>query len=1050
MELQQQREALRLDLVRANTQGLAIVIVVVGLAVAAVGLAYTARLDANRAEAQAASAEAERAKAEEQLYQTSLAQARAQRLAREMGQRVNGLEAVRTAARIRASPEAREQAIAALALVDLQDVGRWRTTPADTMRVEVAESGEFYAIAPSRQFIMVRRVADDQEVFSVTNSPFVDPSFKFSPNGRYLLAESAGSPGAIRIWDVQRKTEVFTRTPSSSGLQWTGAAFTSDSAGLIHTDSKGSIRLIELETGRQTVEISRLERLGALAAHPQANLLAVECGSDIQLWNLAEKRVLKRIPRLRGIGALAWRADGRLLAIGYDPSIQVWDVEHDRVQTIEGHTREIVRLMFHPQNGFLLSYSWDNTCRLWDPVTGTQLLQTSGFMPLNFGRDGQTLAVWRKAEGLGLYRVHSPSVCRLFTTVLGLNNPVHAADFSPDATLLAATTYDGVGVWNVASGSRLHFGPLGQSWAAAFLDSNSLLAVGPEGLHRWNFTHDAKADRLTFRPPEKVPVTLPGRLGSYALDAQRQHLVGHLGGSSLGMAIDLRTGRVDHTLEGNPSFSGPVFSPDGRWIASGCWDPTVTKSMFAAVWNAHTGVLVTNFPTTKCTVLFSPDSRWLLLGASAEYRLLETDHWKLVRTFPRHEDMVEYGQAAFSNNGQLLALHATDRIMRLVNPATGAELARLNSPDRRILKALRFSSDNRWLAAATEANVQVWDIPSLRQSLGELGLDWDALSLAPRKRESAPILRHSGRWFGLVITPILLAMMAAIGLAISQRRHQAAMMAGYLGVDAMIAARNEQLARAQSELLHTQKMRALGTLAAGIAHDFNNLLSIIRLSNQLTARATKINADVQENAADIEKAVVQGKNVVRSMLGYSRETADEGQPYSLAELVESIVGLLGKQFLSGITLTLELESDLPPVTVSKARVEQILLNLIVNASEAMAGQGKLLLSARQAARVNGALVLLPRPAPGYLEVLVADSGPGISPDTLPRIFEPFFTTKNVGATRGTGLGLSMVFTVAQQDGLGLDVVTAPGQGAAFRILIPVASPPADAPTTSPP
>jgi signal transduction histidine kinase len=511
---------------------------------------------------------------------------------------------------------------------------------------------------------------------------------------------------------------------------------------------------------------------------------------------------------------------------------------------------------------------------------------------------------------------------------------------------------------------------------------------------------------------------------------------------------------MDHTLEGNPSFSVPVFSPDGRWIASGCWDPTVTKPMFASVWDTHTGVLVTNFPTTKCTVLFSPDSRWLLLGASAEYRLFETDTWKFLRAFPRHGDMVEYGQAAFSSDGQLLALHATDRILRLVNPSSGAELARLNSPDRRILKALRFSADNRWLAAATEANIQVWDIPALRQSLEELGLDWGAnvegaLSSAQTRREAASTLRHSSRWYWMVITPILLAMAVAIGLALSLRRHQAAMMAGYLGVNAMIAARDEQLARAQSELLHTQKMRALGTLAAGIAHDFNNLLSIIRLSNQLTARAAKANADVQENAADIEKAVVQGKNVVRSMLGYSRETADEGQPYSLAELVESIVGLLGKQFLSGITLTLELEPDLPPVTVSKARVEQILLNLIVNASEAMAGQGNLLLSARQAARVNGSLVLQPRPAPGYLEVLVADSGPGIAPETLPRIFEPFFTTKNIGATRGTGLGLSMVFTVAQQDGLGLDVKTAPGQGAAFRLLLPVPSPPADSPTTSP-
>jgi signal transduction histidine kinase len=117
------------------------------------------------------------------------------------------------------------------------------------------------------------------------------------------------------------------------------------------------------------------------------------------------------------------------------------------------------------------------------------------------------------------------------------------------------------------------------------------------------------------------------------------------------------------------------------------------------------------------------------------------------------------------------------------------------------------------------------------------------------------------------------------------------------------------------------------------------------------------------------------------------------------------------------------------------RLEQILLNLIVNAAEAMNGQGDLRISAHASDSSQGC-VLSPRASQIFVEVQVADSGPGIAPDVLPRIFEPFFTTKDVGASRGTGLGLSTVYAIAQQDGLGLRVETELKRGTTFRVLIP--------------
>ncbi len=125
--------------------------------------------------------------------------------------------------------------------------------------------------------------------------------------------------------------------------------------------------------------------------------------------------------------------------------------------------------------------------------------------------------------------------------------------------------------------------------------------------------------------------------------------------------------------------------------------------------------------------------------------------------------------------------------------------------------------------------------------------------------------------------------------------------------------------------------------------------------------------------------------------------------------------------------------------VSRGRLEQVLLNLIVNASEAMQGQGKLKLTVHVRAQLPArSFALRPAAAPRFVELSVVDSGPGIPPEIQARLFEPFFTTKRSGAKAGTGLGLSLIYNIAEQDGLGVSVVSEPGNGATFTLTIPVA------------
>jgi signal transduction histidine kinase len=332
--------------------------------------------------------------------------------------------------------------------------------------------------------------------------------------------------------------------------------------------------------------------------------------------------------------------------------------------------------------------------------------------------------------------------------------------------------------------------------------------------------------------------------------------------------------------------------------------------------------------------------------------------------------------------------------------------------------------------------LQVWHLDVLRQKLAPVKLDWRS------PQPNSPELAGAKTERGLPVQTTLLLSLVGFGVAAlfalaTLRRHRSAI-SGYLAAETKVAGRNRELEMAKVELMHSQKMQALGTLATGIAHDFNNLLSVIRMSNKLIGRETKHHPDIQENVADIEQAVMQGKSVVGSMLGYARTEDAAAGPTDVSAVVEDTVSLLSKEFLSGIALTLELDREAPKVGVGRGRLEQVLLNLIVNASEAMQGKGKLKIALHpRPVLPPKTYALRPNPAAQYLELAVVDSGPGIAPEISSRLFEPFFTTKRAGSKAGTGLGLSLVYSIAQQDGLGLSVDSEPTKGATFTIVIPI-------------
>ena len=295
----------------------------------------------------------------------------------------------------------------------------------------------------------------------------------------------------------------------------------------------------------------------------------------------------------------------------------------------------------------------------------------------------------------------------------------------------------------------------------------------------------------------------------------------------------------------------------------------------------------------------------------------------------------------------------------------------------------------------------------------------------------------------LVFVAFFGAAVALFFAALALNRHRW-LLRSYAEVGKKVADRTRELEVANRELLHSQKMTALGTLAAGIAHDFNNILSIIKGSAQIIEENSSNPQKIRPRVDRIKTVVEQGAGIVNAMLGFSSGTGEQPGACDLNAVTRDTLRLLGDRFLREVEVKFEPAPDLPEVWASKNFIQQILLNFIFNAAEAMTARKQVILSTQKVERLPASLVLEPAPARAHVSVSVRDSGCGIPPENLPRIFEPFFTTKALSARRGTGLGLSMVYELAKKMGAGIAVESVVNQGSMFTLILPVQQPPGEA------
>jgi eukaryotic-like serine/threonine-protein kinase len=667
-------------------------------------------------------------KATRELFDALVAQARANRLSRRIGQRFGTFEilgkAITIARQLKLPAERflelRNEALAAMALPDLRVAKEWSDTPGTNLVFD--HQLQRYARADAKGTVSIRRVGDGAEICRLPGPGGSYP--EFSPDGRLLALFGA----RVQVWRLAGKEPA--KVLDEAWRPW-GLAFSPDSRQVVFQLQDRSIAVFDLATSEKVERLPPVDGAECLTFNPKVRQLAFISYGAVQVQDLQTGEVLWKQPFHGSHPWLGWHPDGKTLAVGESTSggdlISLWDVAAGtQIGKLEGMQGAGIRFAFNHAGTLLASTGWEGILRLWDPLTSRELFSIfdSGTFTPRFGPDDRFLAAADYGSRLRIWEIAAGDAYRTLTA-----NPVAGArryvcsDTSADGLLLAAGAENGVGVWDLQSGKNLAFIEGMQGLNLVLLEpSGALLTMGINGLFRRPLRREQATGMLYLAEPEKLPV--PGVGNQFAQTADGKVLAS----AQFQGAVVLHADEPQRLIRLGPhtDVRFVAVSPNGQWVATGRFGyPGGAK-----VWDARTGKLQVDLPVgSYCRVVFSPDGKRLLTDAggasphSGQIRVWEVGTWAEVQL----KVTVRGTVPAFSPDGKLLAVETGEGIARLLDPNTGAEYARLEDPSKHRAYHLSFSPDSTQLVSATCDGhcLHIWDVRTLRRRLAEMGLDWE-------------------------------------------------------------------------------------------------------------------------------------------------------------------------------------------------------------------------------------------------------------------------------------------------------------------------------------